>query len=342
MNYVTDDFDYDLPSELIAQYPLTERSASRLLALDIVRANWQHRQFTDLISLLKPNDIVVLNDTRVIPARLFGHKASGGAIECLLERLLADNQVLAHIRASRAPKPGGELILAGYRVTVLSRETDLFRLQFPEAIDLLQLLDEAGQMPLPPYIERKPEGRDKARYQTVFAKTPGAVAAPTAGLHFDQAMLDQLAANNIAHAYVTLHVGAGTFQPVRTNDLAGHHMHSEWLSVPKITVEKIEQAKAKGGRVVAIGTTVLRSLETAAAAGVLSTYEGDTDLFIRPGFKFNCVDVLLTNFHLPRSTLLMLVAAFGGYELVMQAYQAAISEAYRFFSYGDAMLLHAC
>jgi S-adenosylmethionine:tRNA ribosyltransferase-isomerase len=334
------DFNYHLPESLIAQKPLAERAASRLLHLDRVSGAIKDSQFSDFLDLLNANDLVVFNDTKVIPARLYGHKASGGKIEILIERVEAERQALAHIKASKSPKPDSLLNLDGGAICrVIERENDLFRLQFETEQTLLDLLADIGHIPLPPYIERADDSDDLERYQTVFAKQAGAVAAPTAGLHFDQAALDKLEAKGIAKAFVTLHVGSGTFQPVRADDLADHVMHKEFYQVSQATVDAVEQARARGGRVVAIGTTAVRALESASRSGSLQAGFGDTDLFITPGYEFKSVDAMLTNFHLPESTLLMLISAFAGYDAVMQAYQHAIQQQYRFFSYGDAMVI---
>jgi S-adenosylmethionine:tRNA ribosyltransferase-isomerase len=339
------DFHYNLPPSLIARYPLPERSGSRLLCLDGAIGRIEHRQFTDLPTLLAPGDLLVFNDTRVIPARLYGHKSTGGQIEILVERLLDSHRVLAHIRASKSPKPGGELLIGDIKVTVLGRHADLFELEFQDSRPILEILNEIGHMPLPPYMSRSDELSDRERYQTVFGHREGAVAAPTASLHFDQAMLDRLNSAGIESAFVTLHVGSGTFQPVRTESIEDHVMHSEYMEISEQTCQQIQAAKARGNRVIAVGTTSLRCLETAAQLSenqsVLKPYTGYTDIFIYPGYTFRCVDALLTNFHLPESTLLMLVCAFAGYELVMQAYRTAIDESYRFFSYGDAMWVTA-
>jgi len=338
--YTVDAYDYDLPDALIAQHPLKERANSRLLVVDCASQQLAHQKFTDVIDWLRPNDLLVLNNTKVFPARLYGQKASGGSIECLIERLLADNQVLAHIRASKAPKPESEIIFHNdTRATVVGRQQDLFLLQFPQRLALLAWLERVGNMPLPPYISRQPEKSDSERYQTVYAEHVGAVAAPTAGLHFDQTLLQSIQAKGVALGYVTLHVGAGTFQPVRVQSLTDHVMHAEWLEVSETVCQQIRHCRQRGGRVVAVGTTVVRSLETAAAGGDIKPYSGDTDIFIYPGFQFHCVDALITNFHLPKSTLMMLVSALAGYDLIRQAYQQAIAERYRFFSYGDAMLI---
>jgi S-adenosylmethionine:tRNA ribosyltransferase-isomerase len=334
------DFNYHLPESLIAQKPLAERTASRLLHLDRVSGAIKDSQFSDFLDLLNANDLVVFNDTKVIPARLYGHKASGGKIEILIERIEGERQALAHIKASKSPKPDSLLNLDGGAICrVIERENDLFRLQFETEQTLLDLLADIGHIPLPPYIERADDSDDLERYQTVFAKQAGAVAAPTAGLHFDQAALDKLEAKGIAKAFVTLHVGSGTFQPVRADDLADHVMHKEFYQVSQATVDAVEQARARGGRVVAIGTTAVRALESASRCGSLQAGFGDTDLFITPGYEFKSVDAMLTNFHLPESTLLMLISAFAGYDAVMQAYQHAIQQQYRFFSYGDAMVI---
>ncbi|TPQ24881.1 tRNA preQ1(34) S-adenosylmethionine ribosyltransferase-isomerase QueA [Methylomonas koyamae] len=335
------DFNYRLPEELIAQYPLPQRSASRLLHLDKSSSVVFDRQFTDLVDLLSPDDLLVFNDTKVIPARIFGRKASGGKVEILIERIESQQQALAHIRASKSPKPGARIQLEnGSCLEVVEREADLFRLRFSGADGVLALLDEVGHIPLPPYINRDDENSDLERYQTVFAEQAGAVAAPTAGLHFDQAMLDRLDRKGVKRAFVTLHVGSGTFRPVRVEDLSQHTMHKEFYSVSQSVVAAVEAARLRGGRVVAIGTTAVRALESASAGGQLAAGVGDTDLFITPGYRFKSIDALFTNFHLPESTLLMLVSAFAGYDAVMAAYRHAIDQRYRFFSYGDAMLIY--
>jgi S-adenosylmethionine:tRNA ribosyltransferase-isomerase len=334
------DFNYQLPEALIAQKPLQERSASRMLVLGRESGSLEDRQFVELLDFLSSDDLVVFNNTKVIPARLFGQKSSGGKVEILIERIESEHQALAHIKASKAPKPGSYLILEnGVQCEMLTREQDLFRLRFEYDKGLLDLLAKVGHIPLPPYIDRADDADDLHRYQTLFAQQAGAVAAPTAGLHFDQSMLDQLDARGIAKAYVTLHVGSGTFQPVRVENLADHVMHKEYFQVSPETVAAVEATRLRGGRVVAIGTTAVRALESASQSGRLQAGFGDTDLFITPGYHFKAVDALLTNFHLPESTLLMLISAFAGYEPVMQAYQHAIGERYRFFSYGDAMLI---
>jgi S-adenosylmethionine:tRNA ribosyltransferase-isomerase len=332
-----DDFDYLLPPERIAQMPLAERSASRLLVMKA--AELTDRGFRDLPGLLAPGDLLVMNDTRVLHARLFGKKDTGGQIEVLVERITADGEVVAQIRASKSPKPGSHLLLEEtIDVEVLGRIGEFWRLSFPS--DAIELIEHHGRLPLPPYIEHPATTADEERYQTVFAREKGSVAAPTAGLHFDPPLLAELAARGIATAHVTLHVGAGTFQPVRVHNLAEHRMHRERYIVPQATVDAIAACRARGGRVVAVGTTSLRTLETAALDGELKAGDGESELFVTPGFNFNVVDVLLTNFHLPKSTLLMLVSAFGGLDNIRVAYRHAIDNHYRFFSYGDAMLIH--
>ena len=337
--FTASDFDFALPPELIAQHPAAERSASRLL--DGRAAEPADRVFRDLPALLNPGDLLVFNDTRVIKARLLGVKATGGSVEALVERVLTNHEVLAHLRASKSPKPGSRVRFAdGFDAEVLGRggpEGSLFHLRFPA--EPLALLERHGHVPLPPYITHADTLDDERRYQTVFAARPGAVAAPTAALHFDAALLAVLAQRGIETANVTLHVGAGTFQPVRTENLAEHRMHSEWFDVPEATVQAIARARASGGRIVAVGTTTLRALESAALSGSLQPGQRETDIFITPGFGFRVVDVLVTNFHLPKSTLMMLVSAFAGFEHVRALYAHAIRERYRFFSYGDAMLL---
>ena len=333
------DFDFALPPELIAQHPATERSASRLL--DGTAALPVDRVFRELPALLQPGDLLVFNDTRVIKARLLGEKPTGGAVEALVERVLPRHEVWAHLRASKSPKPGSTVRFAGaFDAEVLGRagpEDSLFHLRFPE--DPLLLLERHGHVPLPPYIEHADTADDASRYQTVFAAKPGAVAAPTAALHFDETLLAALRERGIGSAAVTLHVGAGTFQPVRVERIAEHRMHSEWFEVSEATVAAINATKAAGGRIVSVGTTTLRALESAAPGGSLSAFRGETDIFITPGFPFRVVDVLVTNFHLPRSTLLMLVSAFSGLEHIRALYHHAVESRYRFFSYGDAMLL---
>ncbi len=334
------DFAFDLPESLIAQHPVPQRSGSRLLALTGNAAEPVDLGFSDLPALLAPGDLLIFNDTRVIPARLLGHKRSGGKVEVLVERVLGDRDVLAHVRASKAPPIGSWLVFEqAVEAEVLGREGDLFKLRFVGERMVFEVLDAIGHVPLPPYIRREDERSDALRYQTVYARQPGAVAAPTAGLHFDAELLALLERRGVGQAFVTLHVGAGTFQPVRTDDLDAHVMHSEWLEVGADTVSAVIQAKQSGARIVAVGTTTVRSLETAASGGELKPYRGETQLFIRPGYRFRVVDALITNFHLPESTLLMLVCAFGGYHRVMAAYRHAVTKRYRFFSYGDAMFL---
>lgn len=333
------DFHYDLPPELIAQAPLKERSGSRLLRFDKHDGRLSDHLFNALPDMLKPGDLLVFNNTRVIPARLFGHKASGGRVEILVERLLGERDCLAQVRASKSPKQGGILILEnGTELVVCGREGSFFQLRSPHC-DLMPQLEQLGHMPLPPYIDREDTDNDRTRYQTVYAKVPGAVAAPTAGLHFDEALLQRIETAGISSATVTLHVGAGTYQPVRADDIKDHHMHAEWLQVSQETCDAIAATKANGGRVVAVGTTAVRSLETAAQDGQLAAFTGDSRIFIYPGYKFKVVDAMITNFHLPESTLLMLLSAFAGHQNTLAAYRHAVEQRYRFFSYGDAMLV---
>lgn len=334
------DFHFELPDELIASMPLPERTASRLLVIDSATGACQDHRFDALLELLRCGDLLVVNDTRVIPARLYGAKESGGRVEVLLERLLDEHSALAHVRSSKAPRPGTRLWLEEVLpVLVLGRRADFYRLLFETAEPLLQLLERYGHVPLPPYLQRADTPADRERYQTVFAAQPGAVAAPTAGLHFDQALLRRLAQKGVAQAQVTLHVGAGTFQPLRTQWVEQHRMHTEYLVVDSTVCARVAQTRARGGRVVAVGTTVVRALETAARSGVLQPYRGETDLFIYPGYRFRTVDALITNFHLPGSSLLMLVCAFAGRERVLNAYRHAVAGRYRFYSYGDAMFI---
>jgi S-adenosylmethionine:tRNA ribosyltransferase-isomerase len=333
------DFHYELPPELIAQVPLRQRSDSRLLCYDRHSKNLHDRRFSDLPGLLEPGDLLVFNNTRVIPARLFGTKASGGKVEILVERLLSGMECLAQVRASKSPKPGGTLVLEdGSRLSVLGREEGFFHLRAVDG-ELMEILQRQGHMPLPPYITREDTDYDRRRYQTVFAETPGAVAAPTAGLHFDEALLERLKNAGIESTTVTLHVGAGTFQPVRVDNIEDHQMHAEWLEVSQQACEDIAAARERGGRVIAVGTTAVRSLETAAQGGSLQPFCGDSRIFIYPPYRFRAVDAMITNFHLPESTLLMLVSAFAGREQMLAAYRHAVKQSYRFFSYGDAMLL---
>ncbi|AXI83101.1 tRNA preQ1(34) S-adenosylmethionine ribosyltransferase-isomerase QueA [Xylella taiwanensis] len=334
------DFHYNLPEDLIAQAPLPERSASRLMLVPPIPERLQDCYVRDLPELLQPGDLLVFNDTRVIPARLFGKKVSGGRVEILIERLLGAQQVAAQLRTSRPPKVGNRILLdAGGRVEVLGRDGEFYLLGFEVDLPLEQWLSDVGQLPLPPYIRREPEQNDRERYQTVFARAAGAVAAPTAGLHFDESLLARLRARGIKFGYITLHVGAGTFQPVRVALLQQHVMHSEWFNVGAELVEQVRSTRARGGRVIAVGTTVVRSLESAMRNGELQPFVGETRIFIFPGYCIRSVDAMVTNFHLPESTLLMLVAAFAGRTRVLEAYRHAVQEHYRFFSYGDAMLL---
>lgn len=340
----TSDFYFDLPDELIARYPADQRDHSRLLVLDGQSGAVQHRHFNELGDFLRPGDLLVFNNTRVIPGRLYGHKDSGGKLELLIERITGETRALAHIRASKSPRAGSRLKLVREhggetraQCEVLGRQDALFELEFDGPV--LSVLEQIGHMPLPPYIDRADEQLDQERYQTVYAQKPGAVAAPTAGLHFTRELLDKLAARGINSAFVTLHVGAGTFQPVRVADIREHAMHSEYLEVDASVCEAVALTRRRGGRVVAVGTTSVRSLETASQGGELQPYAGESRIFIYPGYRFRSVDVLLTNFHLPESTLIMLVSAFAGREKVLAAYRQAIAERYRFFSYGDAMLV---
>ncbi len=334
------DFHFDLPDNLIARFPAAERSGSRLLVLGRDTGVLQDLQFRDLPALLQPGDLLVFNNTKVIPARLFGQKATGGKVEVLVERITGEQTCVAHVRASKSPKPGAILqIEGGGELVMEGRAGELFQLRHVGDGTLLQRLEQCGHMPLPPYIDRPDEASDQQRYQTVYAQTPGAVAAPTAGLHFDQAILDQLRQRGVLTCFVTLHVGAGTFQPVRADDIREHQMHAEWLSVPAETVDLINATRAAGGRIIAVGTTSVRCLETAAQQGELLPFEGDTRIFIYPGYQFRVIDGLITNFHLPESTLIMLVSALAGRDNVLNAYRHAVAQEYRFFSYGDAMLI---
>ena len=331
------DFDYPLPPELIAQAPLPQRSASRLLCLDGAAGRWSDRWVRELPDLLAPGDLLVFNDTRVVPARLAGRKASGGKVEILLERPLPGRRALVQLRASKPARPGTPILTDGGELRVCARDGDLWELELPEPA--LAFFERHGSVPLPPYIARAADAADRERYQSLLARVPGAVAAPTASLHFDAALLAALAGRGIARATVTLHVGAGTFQPVRAATLEAHVMHAEWYEVGTETLAAVRAAQAAGRRVVAVGTTVARALESAAAGGALRAGAADTALFVRPGYRFRVIDALLTNFHLPESTLLMLVAAFAGRDLTLAAYAHAVRERYRFFSYGDAMLV---
>ncbi|ATM75092.1 tRNA preQ1(34) S-adenosylmethionine ribosyltransferase-isomerase QueA [Serratia fonticola] len=339
------DFSFELPESLIARYPQPERSGCRLLQLDGPSGGLTHGVFTDLLDNLEAGDLLVFNNTRVIPARLFGRKVSGGKIEVLVERVLDDHRVLAHVRASKAPKPGTELLLGddeSIAATMVARHDTLFELRFNDDRDVFTILNAVGHMPLPPYIDRPDEDADRELYQTVYSEKPGAVAAPTAGLHFDEPLLAALRAKGIEMAFVTLHVGAGTFQPVRVETIEEHVMHAEYAEVPQDVVDAVLVCKARGKRVVAVGTTSVRSLESAANAcqdALIAPFFGDTSIFIYPGYHYQVIDALVTNFHLPESTLIMLVSAFAGYKNTMNAYHQAVAEQYRFFSYGDAMFI---
>jgi S-adenosylmethionine:tRNA ribosyltransferase-isomerase len=335
------DFYFDLPESLIAHYPPPRRTDSRLMCLNREKAALFHQTFNDFPSYLKPADLLVFNNTRVIPARLFGQKESGGKVEVMVERLLGEKRLLAQVRASKSPKLESK-ILFGKRVaaSVVAREGEFFILQFEPFVNLADLLDELGHMPLPPYIKRQDEVLDRERYQTIYSSRKGAVAAPTAGLHFDREMLANIRDMGVETAFVTLHVGAGTFQPVRSEHIEAHQMHSEYLELDQEVCDKVNACRASGGRVIAIGTTTVRCLETASQSGEIRPFKGDTDIFIYPGYEFRSVDALLTNFHLPESTLIMLVSAFAGRENTLNAYQQAIAQKYRFFSYGDAMLIY--
>jgi S-adenosylmethionine:tRNA ribosyltransferase-isomerase len=331
-------FDYDLPDELIARYPAEQRTQSRLLCFNKTTGEIAHKHFYDLIDQLNPNDLLVFNNSKVIRARLFGQKPTGGKIEILVERVQGEFDVLAHVRSNKMPKPGGLIILDnGEEVEMLGRQESMFELRFKRPV--FEVLDEAGHMPLPPYIDRADEKFDEQRYQTVYADPKGSVAAPTAGLHFDEELLEKIKAKGIAIGFLTLHVGAGTFQPVRAENITEHKMHSEVIDVSQVLCNQIAATKAKGGRVIAVGTTSLRSLETCAQSGEAKPYCGETDIFIYPGYEFRCIDALITNFHLPKSSLLMLISALAGREQVMRVYEEAIAEKYRFFSYGDSMFI---
>ncbi|MEZ5447064.1 MAG: tRNA preQ1(34) S-adenosylmethionine ribosyltransferase-isomerase QueA [Gammaproteobacteria bacterium] len=336
------DFHFDLPGYLIAQRPAQERSASRLLVLDGVTGAISDRQFADLPELLQPGDLLVFNDTRVVKARLYARRPTGGRVEALIERVLGGGRALAHLRPARTQRPGGVLAFEGARATVVERRPDdLFVLQFEPGVNVYELMEQSGEVPLPPYIVREVEHDDVHRYQTVYGRVPGAIAAPTAGLHFDERMFAMLEERGVERCHVTLHVGAGTFLPVRVQDIHQHRMHSEYMEVSDQACRQIHAAHARGRRVVAVGTTSVRALESAAAAGELRPMASDTDIFITPGFRFRVADAMVTNFHLPESTLLMLVCAFAGREKVLQAYQHAVRSRYRFYSYGDAMFVTA-
>lgn len=335
------DFNFTLPKELIAKYPSETRSSCRLLALDSDTGKIEDKVFTDIVNYINTGDLLIFNNTKVIPARLYGKKVSGGKIEVLIERLLDGNRALAHVKASKSPKIGAELILGendNIQVTMLARHDALFELQFPD--DVLSILNEIGHIPLPPYIDRPDDAQDREVYQTVYSKVPGAVAAPTAGLHFDKPLLDKLKQKGVEMEFVTLHVGAGTFQPVRVENIETHIMHAEYAEVPESVVKAVLNCKARGNKVIAVGTTSVRALESAAQqTGTIAPFFADTRIFIYPSYQFKVIDSLITNFHLPESTLIMLVSAFAGYENTMSAYQHAVKEKYQFFSYGDAMLI---
>lgn len=336
------DFHFNLPPELIARYPLARRSASRLLCIDQFHHQFNHTQFSDVIHLIEPGDLIVFNDTKVIPARLFGQKVTGGQVEILVERVLDDERIIAQVRVSKAPHVGDFLLFAeGIKFQIISRQNQFYELYYTDANKtILEVIETIGQIPLPPYMHRTPDDNDKERYQTVYAKYKGSVAAPTAGFHFDQELLEKLREKKVEMAYLTLHIGAGTFSPVRVEDIREHKMHSEYLEVSQALCKKIKAVKASGKRVIAVGTTSLRALETASQSGEIEPYHGETNIFIYPGYQFRCVDALITNLHLPCSTLLMLVCAFGGYQHVMNAYREAVNQSYRFYSYGDAMWLN--
>jgi len=334
------DFKFDCPTELIAQFPTPDRTASRLLSLNGETGEYLDQKFTDLIKFLRPGDLLVFNNTKVIPASLLGHKDSGGKVEVLVERILDEHRVLAHIRSSKSQGKGRRLLLEGkLNVEVLGRQGALFELFFHHDELITTLLEQVGRLPLPPYIDREVAENDAERYQTVYAEELGAVAAPTAGLHFDQAMLDKLSELGLETAQITLHVGAGTFQPVRVDDIQTHQMHSERIEVTEQVCEQVKRTKARGGRVIAVGTTSVRALESASQSGQIEAFNGETDIFIYPGYDFKQVDAMITNFHLSESTLLMLVSAFAGRENILQAYRHAVERQYRFFSYGDAMFI---
>jgi S-adenosylmethionine:tRNA ribosyltransferase-isomerase len=334
-----EDFTFELPDELIARYPLKTRSESRLMCLPSKNDGFVHSRFYDIIHLIQPGDLLVFNDTRVIPARLFGQKTTGGQVELLIERVLDQQRVIAQLRVSKAPRVGDHLLLADdIQLEIIGREQQFYELRYNQTDrSILEVIEALGEIPLPPYMQRKPDANDLERYQTVYAKNKGSVAAPTAGLHFDEGLLAALRDKQVEFGYLTLHIGAGTFAPVRTCDIREHKMHAEYLEVSTELCEKIKATKARGNRVIAVGTTSLRALETASQSGQIQPYYNETSIFIYPGYEFRCVDVLITNLHLPGSTLLMLVSAFAGYEKIMRAYQEAVEKQYRFYSYGDAM-----
>lgn len=335
----TSDFNFDLPNELIARFPLAQRSSSRLLSLHKQTGEVSHGHFRDLLAFFNAGDLIVFNNTKVIPARLYGAKLSGGKLEALIERVTGEHEALAHIRSSRSPKPGSRILLEGVEVEVVGREGALFQLRFLDERPLINVLEAVGHMPLPPYMERDDIDSDRDRYQTVYAQKPGAVAAPTAGLHFDDELLAELKAKGVNFAFVTLHVGAGTFQPVKVENIEEHHMHSEYIEVSEEVALAVKATRASGNKVVAVGTTSVRSLESASQNGEIEPFNGESEIFIYPGYVFKSVDAIITNFHLPESTLIMLVSAFAGRENTMAAYNEAVQQQYRFFSYGDAMLL---
>ncbi len=335
----TSDFNFDLPNELIARFPLAQRSSSRLLSLNNQTGDVSHGHFRDLLEFFNAGDLIVFNNTKVIPARLYGEKLSGGKLEALIERVTGEHEALAHIRSSRSPKPGSRILLEGVEVEVVGREGALFQLRFLDERPLINVLEAVGHMPLPPYMERDDIDSDRDRYQTVYAQKPGAVAAPTAGLHFDDELLAELKAKGVNFAFVTLHVGAGTFQPVKVENIEEHHMHSEYIEVSEEVALAVKATRAAGNKVVAVGTTSVRSLESASQNGEIEPFNGESEIFIYPGYVFKSVDAIITNFHLPESTLIMLVSAFAGRENTMAAYNEAVQQQYRFFSYGDAMLL---
>ncbi|MFY9179075.1 MAG: tRNA preQ1(34) S-adenosylmethionine ribosyltransferase-isomerase QueA [Venatoribacter sp.] len=335
----TSDFYFDLPNEQIARFPLEQRTASRLLALNATTGERSHGHFRDILNYLKAGDLLVFNNTKVIPARMYGEKDSGGKLEALIERVVGEHEALAHLRSSRSPKPGSTIKLEGVPVEVLGREGALFHLKFLDSRPLLDILNQVGHIPLPPYMERPDLESDKERYQTVYAKTPGAVAAPTAGLHFDEALLNELKQKGVNFAFVTLHVGAGTFMPVKVEKIEEHHMHAEYIEVSAEVACAVKATRASGNKVYAVGTTSVRSLESASQNGEIAPFYGDSEIFIYPGYQFKSVDGMITNFHLPESTLIMLVSAFAGRENTLAAYNEAVAEKYRFFSYGDAMFL---
>lgn len=335
----TSDFNFELPDELIARFPMAERSASRLLCMDGRTGALEHRIFRDIKEMLEPGDLLVFNNTRVIPARLFGEKASGGKLEALIERVTGEHEALAHLRSSRSPKPGSRITLGGVDVEVVGREGALFQLKFLDERPLFSILEEVGHMPLPPYMEREDAAEDRERYQTVYAEKPGAVAAPTAGLHFDEPLLAALKEKGVNFAFVTLHVGAGTFQPVKVENIDEHVMHAEYIEVNDEVVAAVQATRAAGHKVVAVGTTSVRSLESASQSGEIAPFYDESRIFIYPGYRFRSVDAIITNFHLPESTLIMLVSAFAGRDHTMAAYNEAVAQQYRFYSYGDAMFL---